>query len=75
MAQPTPTQTDSSPMTTKDAAAFLGLKPETLEIWRCSGRYALPYIKVGRLVRYRQRDLELWLEQRVATSTATAKAL
>ena len=47
------------------AAAILGVTPQTLAVWRCSKRYALPYLKIGRLVRYRRADLLAWLESRV----------
>ncbi len=43
------------------AAAYLGVTPRTLEVWRCTKRHAIPYIKVGRLVKYRQSDLDTWL--------------
>lgn len=46
------------------AAAVLGLKKGTLSIWRSTGRYNLPYLKIGRLVRYRAGDLAEWLEKR-----------
>ena len=46
------------------AAAALGLKPATLSVWRCTGRYSLPYLKIGRLVRYRAGDLAAWLATR-----------
>lgn len=45
------------------AAAFLGLKPATLEIWRCRGE-GPPFIKVGRVVRYSVADLREWLAER-----------
>jgi excisionase family DNA binding protein len=48
----------------KQAAQFLQVEPGTLSVWRCTGRYKIPFIKVGRLVRYRQSDLEAWLESR-----------
>jgi predicted DNA-binding transcriptional regulator AlpA len=47
-----------------EAAQFLGVKPTTLQIWRCTKRYPLPFIKIGRLVRYRQSSLETFLVQR-----------
>jgi excisionase family DNA binding protein len=47
-----------------DAAKYLGVSEQTLAIWRCTKRYALNYIKVGRLVRYRVTDLDTFLEQR-----------
>lgn len=59
------TQTALNPLRTEvESAQFLGVKPTTLQIWRCTKRYPLPYIKVGRLVRYRQSDLEAFLTSR-----------
>jgi hypothetical protein len=46
------------------AATVLGVIPTTLGNWRCTGRYALPYIKTGRLVRYRVADLAAWIAKR-----------
>ena len=43
------------------AAAYLGVTPRTLEVWRCTKRHQIPYIKVGRLVKYRQTALDAWL--------------
>lgn len=56
----------------KAAADFLDLKPGTLSVWRSTGRYAIPFIKCGHLVRYRRSDLEKWLESRTRASGATA---
>lgn len=46
------------------AAAYLGVTPRTLEVWRCTKRYKIPFIKVGRLVRYRQSSLDAFLSSR-----------
>jgi hypothetical protein len=46
------------------AAQRLSVAPATLRVWRCTGRYALPFVKVGRLVRYRATDLDLFLRSR-----------
>ncbi len=51
-------------LTPPEAAAYIGVTENTLSVWRCVGRYAIPFIKVGRLVRYRRSDLEAWLESR-----------
>ena len=51
-------------LTREQAAEFLGVAPNTLAIWACEGRYDLPMVKVGRLVRYRRSDLVAWLESR-----------
>lgn len=44
------------------AARELGISVRTLASWRSSGRQNLPYVKVGRLVRYRKNDVGTWLE-------------
>lgn len=46
------------------AAAALSVKPGTLAVWRSCGRYNLPYLKIGRLVRYKAGDLAEWLQGR-----------
>ena len=51
-------------MTEKEAANYLSVKPQTLCAWRCTRRYNLRFVKVGRLVRYREEDLEAFLESR-----------
>lgn len=53
-----------------DAASLIGVKPGTLPVWRSTGRYAIPYIKVGRRVKYRTSDLLRWLDERTRTSVA-----
>ena len=51
-------------ISSKEAAALLGISPATLAVWRCVKRYPLPYIKVGRLVKYRREDLDRFLDSR-----------
>tara|TARA_B100001939_G_C16673534_1_gene501308 strand:+ start:231 stop:452 length:222 start_codon:yes stop_codon:yes gene_type:complete len=45
-------------LTPQDVASRLGVSTTTLSTWRCTKRYPLPYVKVGRLVRYRLEDVE-----------------
>ena len=53
--------------------AELGVSTITLSIWRSTGRYALPYVKIGRLVKYRMGDLrDFKLSRRVDTRTVGA---
>lgn len=54
------------------AAEFLSVAPGTLSVWRSTGRYAIPFLKVGHLVRYRRDALEKWLESRTRSTGATA---
>jgi excisionase family DNA binding protein len=51
-------------LTSEQAAAYLGISPGTLEVWRCTKRYHIPFIKVGRLVRYRKSELDSFLDKR-----------
>ncbi len=48
-------------MTTAQAADFLGLKKNTLEIWRFRGT-GPKFVKLGRSVRYRLSDLEAFID-------------
>ena len=45
-------------LTPQDVADRLGVSTTTLSTWRCTKRYPLAYVKVGRLVRYRVTDLD-----------------
>lgn len=47
-----PKPNDIELLTPAQMAEFLGVTPGTLAVWRCTKRYALPYIKIGRSVRY-----------------------
>jgi excisionase family DNA binding protein len=52
--------TNDTLMTRAQAAEFLGLREQTLAKW-ASDRRHLAFVKIGRNVRYRQRDLEQFL--------------
>jgi excisionase family DNA binding protein len=55
-------------LSTLEAAEYVGTRPHTLEVWRASGRYKIPFVKVGRLVRYRRADLDAWLASRTVNA-------
>lgn len=59
-------------LSANEAAEYLGVVPGSLAVWRSTGRYALPWVAVGRLVKYRLQDLDLWLASRTRASGATA---
>jgi excisionase family DNA binding protein len=46
------------------AAAFIDVSVGTLQVWICTGRYAIPFYKVGRKVRFKKSELEAWLASR-----------
>jgi len=51
-------------LTADEVAEILGVTSHTLAVWRSTGRYALRYVKTGRLVRYRTADLDSFIELR-----------
>ena len=55
-------------LTRDQAAEFLNIRSQTLALWASTGRHNLPFVKVGRCVRYRRSDLEKWLAERTTTS-------
>ncbi len=59
------------------AAAMLGLKPNTLEIWRCKGK-GPPFVKLSTgkrgHVRYVRSELMHWLRQQTFASTSAYTA-
>ncbi|MGA7180679.1 MAG: helix-turn-helix domain-containing protein [Thiobacillaceae bacterium] len=59
-------------LTENEAAAFLDTTVGTLQVWRSTGRYGIPFVKIGRSVRYKRADLEAWIASRTRTSGATA---
>ncbi|MHB0955906.1 MAG: helix-turn-helix transcriptional regulator [Pirellulaceae bacterium] len=48
----------------EETSSILSVTTGTLAVWRSEKRYDLPYIKVGRRVRYRLSDVRAWLESR-----------
>lgn len=54
---------------TPQAAEYLGIKPNTLEVWRVQGT-GPTYKKIGRLVRYSADDLDAYLEAQTRRSTS-----
>ena len=51
-------------LTRKEAAEYLGVSTQTLAIWRCTGRYGLSMVKIGRLAKYRKSDLDEFINRR-----------
>jgi excisionase family DNA binding protein len=60
-------------LTPSEAANLLRTTTDTLAIWRCTGRHAVPFVKVGRSVRYRRDELLEWLDSRGSTATGGGK--
>lgn len=51
-------------MTTREAAAWLGVSEVTLRHDVRGGRLGVPYVRIGRAVRYRVESLDAWVRSR-----------
>jgi excisionase family DNA binding protein len=59
----TPTATASGDLLTcQQAAELLQVRENTLARWRLTNRYPLPYLRVGRMIRYRAEDVTAFLD-------------
>jgi predicted DNA-binding transcriptional regulator AlpA len=52
---------------TRDAAAFLGVKPNTLRNWKAQ-RVGPPFRKLGTITLYDADELRAWLDARTAAT-------
>lgn len=62
-------ETNTDLMDPLETSQLISVAQGTLAVWRSTGRYDLPYVKVGRLVRYRRADIEAWLDRRKNVSS------
>ena len=64
--QTRPIETGSPLLTDEEACNYLRIRQRQLYSWRMSG--IIPFIRIGRSIRYRLRDLEAAIEARTVTS-------
>jgi excisionase family DNA binding protein len=58
-------------LTPEQAAERLGLKnSNTLAVWRSEKRYPLPFIKIGRNIRYDAAEVEKFIERNTKSGDA-----
>jgi excisionase family DNA binding protein len=50
-------------LTPLQVAELLGVSSGTLAVWRSNGTCQIPYIKIGRCVRYKRSVIEWFLDQ------------
>lgn len=51
-------------LTPDEAAEILRVKKQTLAMWRCTKKEAIPYLKIGGKVFYREQDLVDWMDKK-----------
>ncbi len=52
-------------LTKEQVSEILGISVGTLAVWRATKRYNLPYVKSGRLIRYREEDVQAFILSRL----------
>lgn len=61
---------NSSVLTDKDAAQYIGMSVSWMRIARIQGNpEAPPFVKIGRSIRYLREDLDQWLKNKRCIST------
>ena len=66
----TPQQELDRLITEEKAAEYLGVTRRALQAWRLSGK-GPQFVKISqRCVRYRLREINIWAEQKLRSSTA-----
>jgi predicted DNA-binding transcriptional regulator AlpA len=58
----------SRPLTEGEAAELIGVKPQTMAVWRSKGT-GPPYLKTGRSIRYRPEDIKEYLQQHLVRTS------
>ncbi len=56
-------------LTPSQTAETLGVTIGTFAIWRCTGRYPLAFVKIGRRLMYKLSDLETYINSHVFQNT------
>jgi len=62
-------------LTTKQAAKYLGISESFLEKERCYGLIKIPFVKLGRTVRYRKIDLDNFANENVRLNTSQTEKM
>lgn len=57
-------------MSTREVAAHLRVRPQTLKKWRILGT-GPRFVKIGFRVFYRSADIKAWIDGRLRTGTST----
>ena len=59
---------NSDLLSRKQAATYLGVSESTLAVWKSTGRYDLPCVKIGSLAKYRKADLDAFIARNATSS-------
>jgi len=57
----------STGLDTRTAAAYIGIRPATMSLWRRHGHGPRHYHAGSRLIRYRRPELDRWIAENMRT--------
>ena len=57
------------------AAVILGVRPQTLAAWASNRRVDIPFVKIGRRVMYRHKDLDAFIAANIKGVAAKKEVL
>jgi len=60
-------------LTADEAASLLKIQPATLATWRVRGHPHLPFVCVGRCIRYRRQDIAAFIDGHLADRTGAGR--
>ena len=58
-------------LTPQEIAEVLGVQPSTIYQWTHQGY--IPYVKIGKFVRFKEKDVERWVESKTSNGRVTRK--
>jgi hypothetical protein len=61
---------DNIIVNTSEASILICTPEKSLIKWRSTGEHNISFVKIGRNVRYRTKDLRVWIESHVQGGTA-----
>jgi predicted DNA-binding transcriptional regulator AlpA len=60
-------------ISTTDTAQQLGISTKTLDNWRSTGKSELNFVKIGWLVKYKQEDIDTFINNHTFSHTGELK--
>jgi excisionase family DNA binding protein len=60
-------------LTPEQAAEYLNTSADTLAVWRSTGRVNIPFVRIGRAIRYRLSDLEAYVTSKTVGAVSVTE--
>ena len=61
-------------LTPEQASQRISVPTATLAVWRCTNRVTIPFIKIGRAVRYKPADIDAFVAANTHGSVVESEA-